>query len=132
LHVAETNLIKKKIFVSKNVCHGVVYDQAMHYQIAPDKNAYTGLSLLYLGMSRYLEDHPNGKAFHDSLAACVAIDESVCNFAEVEVYRQKGEWGSKLKESSNTFISISVDRWKFSKILTAYSSHRAKGDIEHE
>jgi pyrimidine-specific ribonucleoside hydrolase len=132
LHVAETNLIKKKIFVSKNVCHGVVYDQAMHYRMLPDKNAYTGLSLLYLGMTRYLEYHPNGKAFHDPLAACVAIDESICTLAEVEVYRQKGEWGSILKPGSNTFISTNVERWKFEKVLTAYYSWKTRGDLEHE
>lgn len=119
LHVTTTDQIKKKIFVSKNVCHGVVYDNSMHEQIlsvAPI--SHPGLLLLSNGMSRYLEEHPNGKAFHDPLAACVAIDESICNMAEVDLYRQKGEWGSKLKNGSNTYISVSVNINKFIKTMS--------------
>jgi len=114
LHVASTDQIKKKIFVSKNVCHGVVYDQSMHEKISYHAPiSHPGILLLNNGMSKYLKTHPSGKAFHDPLAACVAIDESICNFANVELYRQKGEWGSNLKENSNTYISISVDINKF-------------------
>lgn len=117
LHIAETPQIGRKLFVSKNVCHGVVYDQEMHERIKPFRNNNPGLNLLVDGMEFYLKQKPSGKAFHDPLAACVAISPDICEFAEVEVYREKGEWGSRLKERSNTFISIAVNREKFEKVL---------------
>lgn len=121
LHVAETQQIQTKIFVSKNVCHGVVYDQAMHERIKPFRYNNKGLDMLVDGMDFYLKNKPSGKAFHDPLAACVAIDRKVCKYAEVEIYRQKGEWGSRKVERngsiSDTFISIAVDRDRFEDVL---------------
>lgn len=117
LEVVSTPYIKKKIFVSKNVCHGFIYDKEMHERVRTYKDNYPGLSFLFEGMNFYLKKTPTGKAFHDPLAACVAIDESICSFKEVELYRAKGEWGSKLKDGSNTFISIFGDKEKFEKTL---------------
>ena len=45
------------------------------------------------------------------------IDPSVCHFKEVEVYRNRGEWGSRLKEGTGTFISVSVDKARFIEVL---------------
>lgn len=117
LHIIETNQIKKKTFVSKNVCHGVIYDQTMHERIKPHRHNNPGISLLVDGMEFYLKNKPSGKAFHDPLAACVAIEPTVCEFREVQIYREKGEWGSKLRDGTNMFISVSVDRGKFEQIL---------------
>jgi Inosine-uridine nucleoside N-ribohydrolase len=117
LGVLSSQKILKRTFVSKNVCHGVVYDQAMHEYMLPYKNNNPGLNLMVQGMEHYLKKHPSGKAFHDPLAACVAIDPSICQFEEVELYRHKGEWGSKKSDNPNAIISISVDMDKFKKIM---------------
>jgi len=118
--VIDTNQIRCKRFVSKNVCHGVIYDQEMHERIKPFKDRNVGLAMMYAGMEHYLQNK-SGKAFHDPLAACVAIDATICGWAEVALYTQKGEWGSRLiernDESPDTFISIAVDRARFEQIL---------------
>lgn len=108
---------QKQYFVSKNVCHGVVYDKIMHEKFAKIKDNRPGLNMIYKGMSIYLKDKPNGKLFHDPLAACALIDKSVCEWAKVKLYYNKGEWGSELKENSNTHISIKVNADKFEQIL---------------
>ncbi len=114
--------IKLRQLVSKNVCHGVVYDQSLHERIQPFQAKHLGLSMIYCGMTEYLKKHPNGKMFHDPLAACTLIDPSICEFREVEVYREKGEWGSRLKSKTNTFISIMADSEKFFHTLIDYSN----------
>jgi inosine-uridine nucleoside N-ribohydrolase len=114
--VINTNLIHTKRFVSKNVCHGVIYDQAMHERMKPHSTKNAGLNMMYRGMEHYL-GNKTGKAFHDPLAACVAIDPTICEFREVEVYTQKGEWGSRLANNTNTFISVAVNRDKFEQVL---------------
>lgn len=113
------NDVERRFLVSKNVCHGVCYDQELHEQVGKNKDSYPGLSMIYKGMEIYLNKKPTGKLFHDLLAACVAIDKDICNFKEVEIYREKGQWGSRLKDNSKTFISISVDKDKFKKTLIA-------------
>ena len=61
----------------------------------------------------------SGCSSHDPLAAAVALDESVCAFREVEVYRERGAWGARLAAGSRTRISVSVDRARFLDVLTA-------------
>jgi pyrimidine-specific ribonucleoside hydrolase len=115
--IASTKQIKKKLFVSKNVCHGIIYDNEMHERIKPHRHNNVGLDLLVDGMDFYLNKNKHGKAFHDPLAACVAIDQSIVTFKEVEIYRERGEWGARLADGTNTFISIAVDRPAFENIL---------------
>lgn len=115
--VLASDKILQRYFVSKNVCHGVVYDNKMHTFMQQYKNANRGLQLLVDGMDKYLQNKQSGKAFHDPLAACAAIDLDVCSFREVELYRQKGEWGSRFSEQPNCFISVSVDMEKFKRTM---------------
>jgi inosine-uridine nucleoside N-ribohydrolase len=117
LKVLDSNKILQRYFVSKNVCHGVVYDQSMHDFMQPYKDRNPGLRLLIQGMDKYLKKTPSGKAFHDPLAACTAIDLDICRFKEVELYREKGEWGSHYSEKPNAFISIQVDMGKFKNTM---------------
>lgn len=116
IQVLQSPNIVQRTFVSKNVCHGVVYDQAMHEYMLPRRNNNPGLNLMVEGMSHYLKRH-TGKAFHDPLAACVAIDPSICTFETVELYREKGEWGSRRSETPNARISIQVDMDKFRRTM---------------
>jgi pyrimidine-specific ribonucleoside hydrolase len=111
--------IGKRFLVSKNVCHGVIYDQAMHARVAALPARTPGMNLVYEAMSVYLSRRPEGKAFHDPLAAAVAIDRDVCTFREVEVYRERGAWGARdAGRNTATFISIDIDRERFFGVLT--------------
>src|SRR5262249_12561320 len=46
--------IAAKRFVSKNVCHGVVYDAALHAQVAPIRDRSKSLDVIWRGMDAYL------------------------------------------------------------------------------
>ena len=113
--------IATKRFVSKNVCHGVVYDAAMHARIAALRDRSRSLDLIWRGMDVYLAKKSGGKKFHDPLAACCAIDESIGTWAEVELYRERGEWGSRLAPGSGVHIITDYDREKFVATLTAHA-----------
>jgi pyrimidine-specific ribonucleoside hydrolase len=70
-------------------------------------------------MNLYLSKNPEGKKLHDPLAMVVAIEPDVCEFRDVEVYRQRGEWGSRLKEGSDVAITVALkDRKRFFEVLT--------------
>ena len=81
-----------------------------------------GMALVHQGMGVYLAKRRAGKAFHDPLAAAVALDESICAFREVEVYRERGAWGARPAAGTRTRISVSVDHARFLDVLTATAS----------
>jgi pyrimidine-specific ribonucleoside hydrolase len=119
--------IPERFLVSKNVCHGVVYDHDLHEELwlhcheAKASPQLDRLQDMVSMMAMYLYRHPGGKMFHDPLAAAAMIDPSVCYFEEVEVYRSRGEWGSKLAKGTRTFISVSVDKARFVEVLKGKS-----------
>lgn len=110
--------IQQKFFVSKNVCHGVLYDKEMHEKVRKVKNNYLSLNMIWESMELYLKkkDH---KALHDPLAAMCAIDRSIGLWSEVEVYRdhKNGEWGSRLMDGTNTWIIVDYYKDKFFELL---------------
>jgi len=110
--------IGSRYFVSKNVCHRVIYDTAMHEQLQPLTAQSAALRRIWQGMDVYLKHKP-GKMLHDPLAACCAIDESIGTWAEVELYRERNTWGSRLAPGSNTRIIIDYDHAKFMRVFTA-------------
>jgi inosine-uridine nucleoside N-ribohydrolase len=174
--------IAAKRFVSKNVCHGVHYDQALHSRLAPLRDRSRSLDLIWRGMEVLLaRSHPRprnaaitsptvrlaghvkkiellsrtdalaraaakgldlvvvndeeppvcrllpgesedaaGKKLHDPLAACCAIDESIGEWAEVELYREKGKWGARPSPGSGVKIITAHDHEKFVATLTAH------------
>src|SRR4051794_2056607 len=71
----------RKELVSKNVTHGVVWDAEFHRAVEPRT---AGVRLMREAMECYLREAPDGKALHDPLAACAAIDPSIIEWAEVE------------------------------------------------
>jgi pyrimidine-specific ribonucleoside hydrolase len=119
--------IERKICVSKNVCHSVVYDDAFHRALqaalktetseAPTGRRSVAFKMIYDSMDRYLQRNPGGKKLHDPLALATAFDESVCELAEVELFCKKGQWGSNLQSGSHTWISIAYDAAKFEQAL---------------
>ncbi|KAF3890291.1 MULTISPECIES: nucleoside hydrolase [Nostocales] len=104
--------------VSKNVCHGVIYHQEFHERMKPFRNNSIGLNLIYNGMELYLKRRPEGKMFHDPLAACITLNRNIAQFQEVEIYRKGGEWGANLAKNTNTFITITIDHNQFFQTLT--------------
>lgn len=135
------HLFKDLRFVSKNVAHGVVYDESMGQHLfgvlssrcrhshvcdcpchksrdvlhimpccipcdvcgenvpylSPRLEGASALDvsqrLMYKGLGRY-RDKGVPKKLHDPLAAACAIDPNIGKWAEVELYRAGGEWGS--------------------------------------
>lgn len=110
--------IEARYFVAKNVCHRVVYDRAMHDLFAGLKDKHQSFALVWQGMEAYLSQNPAGKKFHDPLAACCAIDPQIGSWAEVELYREGGEWGARLSPGSKTWISVDYDHAKFIQVMT--------------
>lgn len=112
-------LIATRRFVSKNVCHAVYYDRAMHDAFAKVCHQSRAHALIWKGMDHYLGKRPEGKKFHDPLAACCAIDEAIGDWAEVELYRERGEWGARLATGSGTWIITGYDPQRFVSTLLA-------------
>ncbi len=56
-----------------------------------------------------------GKNLHDPLACCCALDLTIGEWAEVEIFREKGEWGSKLAQNTNTWIITDYNHELFVK-----------------
>jgi len=119
--------ISRKVCVSKNVCHSVYYDMEWHQALgaaaaaaarnAPKARPAVALGMMHKAMDAYLRKKPGGKKLHDPLALATALDETVCELAEVQLFCQKGKWGSRLAPYSNTWISIAYDPVKFMKAL---------------
>jgi pyrimidine-specific ribonucleoside hydrolase len=114
-----SDAIGERRFVSKNVCHGVIYDRAMHARLTPLKDRSRSLERIWHGMEVYLDRQEDGKAFHDPLAACCAIDPGIGTWAEVDLYREKGEWGARLQGGTRTFIITDYDPERFFTVLAA-------------
>jgi len=117
IYLVNCKEIESKFFVSKNICHGMIYDNEMHEIIKPFRYNNAGINMIYEGMTKYLNKKSEGKKFHDPLAACTAIDNSICEFEDVELYYQKGKWGSRKSDNINVKISIDVDKNKFLNVL---------------
>ncbi|WP_437597146.1 hypothetical protein WMF28_31515 [Sorangium sp. So ce590] len=112
--------IDQRVFVSKNVCHGVVWtpsmQDALNRRISSNPSR-VGLRMMIDALDRYLDDKGVGKAMHDLVAAACALDERVCDLAEVEIYRAKGEWGARAVQGTRTRISIGFHEERFLDVL---------------
>jgi len=111
INLLENTNIKKKILVSKNVCHGVIFNRSVLDLYTPGENI--GLNFIYRGMQKYLARKSGGKKFHDPLACVVALCEVLgldqpLHFEQVEMYKTKGKFGCVRSGSSNTFISTGM------------------------
>ena len=193
LRALEHEAIGERWCVSKNVCHGVVYTEAVHEWLEPRTEGELHLEMIWQGMESYLakkraryastrptvltardvETHPEvrlidpssearivpladalaaaeearldlivvdhrqspcvvepgrveatieeipsyGKKMHAPLAACCAIDPTIGEWAEVELFRERGRWGSRIRPGSGTNIIVDYDHQKFLEIL---------------
>ena len=116
LALLSTENIGKRLLVSKNVCHGEVYTKELHERYEDVKDNDECTKLIYKAMDIYLKKKPEGKKLHDPLAACTAINPEVCEFKEVEMFRERGKWGAKAKDDTNTWISWKANRELFHKV----------------
>ncbi len=119
-------------FVSKNVCHGVYYDLSLHLRVEraaaalPDSRHRRSLELVVQGMDEYLRRKPEGKKFHDPLAAACALDGSVGEWAEVSLYRERGQWGARPTPGSGTQIIVDYHHDRFVEVLLGASAEQAR------
>lgn len=120
LSVISSDRFVEKKFISKNVCHGVIYDRDLHEKLKSCRNPYPGLSLVIDLMGRYLDRRPTGKKFHDPLAAMCAINPDIGVWKKVEIYKDRGSWGSRLCPGSDCEIIIDYDRELFIDTLCGY------------
>lgn len=117
--------IRRRVLVSKNVCHRVVYDEAWHTCLRQASHGAVccmrsrALKLMFNAMDSYLKRKPDGKKLHDPLALAVALDETVCDLAEVRVFCRNGQWGSSLSPGSGIWISVDYDAERFRSVLLA-------------
>lgn len=114
--------IQQRLFVSKNVCHGVIWTGALQaglkaHLAAAGEPVRPGLTLMIAALDRFLADKGRGKAMHDLVAAACVLDERVCAFQTVEIYREKGDWGARAAVDSRTRISIGFDETRFINVL---------------
>lgn len=116
-----SRFINHRRFVSKNVCHGVYYDMTIHERVAARIESLKpgphrlSLELMYHGMDIYLSKKPDGKKFHDPLAACCAINGDVGRWEWVDLFCQKskknskgGPWGSVKRPEWNANCQIII------------------------
>jgi hypothetical protein len=60
---------------------------------------------------------PQGKMLHDPFAACCAIGPSIAQRAEVDLYRERGAWGSRPAPGSGVLITVGHDHARFVSTL---------------
>ncbi|UJR34573.1 hypothetical protein I4U23_027349 [Adineta vaga] len=124
LIVLKDKTIREKFFVSKNVCHRVHYTRDTHKELELIKNKSFSLQEIHRVMNIYLRRNDiYGKLFHDPLTACCAIDPTIGQWKDVELYYDENvkQWGSKIVEHPNVKIIVDYDRTKFLNTLFAYA-----------
>lgn len=108
-----------KYFVSKNVCHRVIYDRDMHQLVDKKRTQSRSLDLISQGMKTYFGINPNGKMLHDPLAACCAINPDIAEWREVEIIKEGSSYGAKLADNTNTDIIIDYNHNQFLDVFLA-------------
>lgn len=117
LALLESSDIEDRIFVSKNVCnhHKLMWNETR-------KSFYERLRALarpygYYGPTRMagcierIQHNGYSQSLSDVLAACVAVDESICTYTSTALTRAylKGEWySSTMKPQNNCRISTAL------------------------
>lgn len=100
--------IDARYFIGKHICHGVIYDQAIHERVLGTPPSNRAAELFREAMAMYLELHPQGKKFHDPIAAACHLHPEIAEWVRASLYKVKGEWGANLDESGD-HVAINVD-----------------------
>jgi inosine-uridine nucleoside N-ribohydrolase len=115
--------IHERLLVAKNVTHGVAWDPALQARLKERDDLTPGARLAMEAMDVYLRERPEGKLLHDPLAAAAALDPGSFEWAEVEVYRKQGRWGSRPSHATGTRVSVAVDAEKALHTLMLRSAY---------
>lgn len=100
-------------FISKNVCHGIIYDKNIHDLVKAVDTKNRADEMFLKGMDMYLERHPE-KKFHDPCAAVCMLHPEIANWVRGKMYYDgKNGWGTKpdLNCNSETIAHIDEDRF---------------------
>lgn len=100
-----------KRFVSKNVCHTIVYTKEIHEKVCSYPANNKAMELLREGMSMYLAKHPDGKKFHDPTAAVCHLHPEIATWVKAKLYRENNQWGAKLADDGYDII-VDINREK--------------------
>jgi inosine-uridine nucleoside N-ribohydrolase len=102
--------------VSKNVCHGVTWDERLSEQIADQGTEM--LHTIDTIMTDYRKQKGSPKIIHDLVAATCALTPTVCQWAQVTMrHQKKAGWGADISQTSNTFIVTSFNPDHFIRTL---------------
>jgi pyrimidine-specific ribonucleoside hydrolase len=109
--------IARRDLVAKNVTHGFAWDAALQARLRARGDLTAGAALACEAMDLYLREHPDGKLLHDPLAACAIVDRDAFTWAEVEVVYERGQWGAKAADGTQTFITTGLDAARAARAL---------------
>ncbi len=102
--------------VSKNVCHGVTWDETLSAQITDQGSVM--LHTIDGIMTEYRQQKGAPKIIHDLVAATCALSPTICDWAQVNMrHTKKAGWGADLSKSSNTYIVTSFNPSAFIQTL---------------
>ena len=106
--IVDHPMIKKLRFVSKNVCHTILYNKEVHELMKSSLPKNRADELFLKGMDIYLEKHSE-KKFHDPVAAVCMLHPEIATWVKGKLYREKGGWGTRLDPTSNSETIVSID-----------------------
>ena len=110
--------ILNRNFISKNVCHNIIYNSVFHKKLKAATEIYKNsfgyyfYDIMNKGYFIHKKERDSRKSInkkiHDILPLMTIINSDVCKFKEVDLYynRKNASWGSKLMSDTSTFISI--------------------------
>lgn len=113
--------INDRRFISKNLCHTIVYDKNIHDLIMSVSPKSRSGELFREGMSLYLEKHHEGKKFHDPLAAVCMVHPEIATWVRGNMICDDGKWRTSIDSCGTSFMASDVDR-------DAFWMHIANGD----
>jgi len=102
--------IKERRFVSKNLCHTIIYDRERHEWIKEIPVTTKSQELFINGMDLYLNKHTD-KKFHDPTAAVCCLHPEIATWFSGKLYNEKGHWGTRPTENGD-YIIADIDRDK--------------------
>jgi len=105
-----------KRFVSKNVCHTMVYDADIHQRmmtVTPRNEAHL---VMIEALNIYMQRHPD-KKFHDPLAAACHLWPEIATWFQGVPRREKGGWTVDPSDSDQTLVIADVNRELFWNLI---------------
>lgn len=104
--------ISDRRFVSKNICHTILYDRDRHQQICtrPSKGILDDMFRRYMDLFLQNQTH---KAFHDPVAAVCHMRPELATWVRGDLYYKEGKWGFNAANDGKSQIIGELERIKF-------------------